>query len=317
MGAESSDRARRAATMKGGRGSNGTATDLLVCFPTRAHLALMPPKAICSPSRLSASEPVKRRHSTSRAGPLPPSALGRSARNPSRRATDVSVDDEPTSPKVTCVGQIKARPSKPKGFGHGDRKHKKAAWLQTLGIKKDVMALLDALHGAFRFNVRGCFGSFPGAVVEYTSGEDNDEDEEEEDERAEKEAKHDAALSRWFMVLEEGKKVSSKKQVPELQQNQEEDKEKEATPPANALMLMRCRSAPAKGLQRRLGREAEEDKDLKNAKKSPEEEGNEKEEGLVLMTYSPDFFKVSLDIAKETWIVGSDDAVLRCRSWKR
>jgi hypothetical protein len=114
MGADSSDRARRAVAIKGGRGSNGAATDLLVCFPSRAHLALMPPKAICSPSRSSASEPVKRRHSTNRATPLPPSALGGSARNPSRRAADVPVDKEPTLPKVTCIGQIKARPSKPK-----------------------------------------------------------------------------------------------------------------------------------------------------------------------------------------------------------
>uniref|UniRef100_A0A0A9GIV3 Uncharacterized protein n=1 Tax=Arundo donax TaxID=35708 RepID=A0A0A9GIV3_ARUDO len=79
-------------------------------------------------------------------------------------------------------------------------------------------------------------------------------------------------------------------------------------------MLMRCRSAPAKGLARRLGGEAEECEDVKSAKKTPEED---KEESLVLMTNSPDFFKVSLDIAKETWIVGGDDAILRCRSWKR
>jgi hypothetical protein len=313
MGADSSDRARRAVAIKGGRGSNGAATDLLVCFPSRAHLALMPPKAICSPSRSSASEPVKRRHSTNRATPLPPSALGGSARNPSRRAADVPVDKEPTSPKVTSIGQIKARPSKPKRFGDSGRKHKKATWLQALGIKKDAMAFLDALHDAFRFNIRGCFGRFPGAV-EYTSGEDDDDEAEEE--FAEKEAKHDAALARWFMVLEEGKKVSNKKQVPELHQKQEVDKEEEAAPPPNVLMLMRCRSAPAKGLVRRFGGEAGEDKDVKNTTKTPDED-KEKEEGLMLMAYSPDFFKVSLDIAKDTWIVGGDDAILRCRSWNR
>lgn len=278
----------------------------------------MPPKAICSPSRPSASEPVKRRHSTSRAGPMPPSGLYKSAtatRNPSRRGADVPVDDEPTSPKVTCVGQIKARPAKPKGpgGGGGGKKTKKATWLQALGIKKDAMALLDALNGAFRFNVAGCFGSFPGAVgVGYTSGEDDDE--EEDDGGAEKETEHGAALARWFMVLEEGNKVSTKKlQGQEPEQNQVEGKEEDAAPPANALMLMRCRSAPAKGLARRL--EAEESEDVKSAKKTPEEE--KEKESLVLMTYSPDFFKVSLDIAKETWIVGGDDAVLRCRSWKR
>ncbi|KAL6911507.1 hypothetical protein ACP4OV_000312 [Aristida adscensionis] len=313
----SSDRARRAAAMKGGRGSNGAATDLLVCFPSRAHLALMPPKAICSPSRPSASEPVKRRHSTSRAGgPLPPSALSSSARNPSRRAgaADVPVDDEPSSPKVTCVGQIKAsRPAKPKvaGAGAAAGKPKKSSWLHALGIKKDAMPFLDALHGAFRFNVAGCFGRFPGAVG-YTSGEDDDEEEDEE--RKEKEAEHGAALARWFMVLEEGKKVpSSKKQ--EQEQPQQPGEEEDAAPPANALMLMRCRSAPAKGLARRLGGEAEQCEDVQSAKKKIEVE--EKEESLVLMTYSPDFFKVSLDIAKETWIVGGDDAILRCRSWKR
>ena len=263
--------------MKGGRSSNGAATDLLVCFPSRAHLALMPPKAICSPSRPSASEPAKRRHSTSRAGPAPPSGLYKSAtaRNPSRRAAaDAPVDEEPSSPKVTCVGQIKARPAKPKGLGDGGKKTKKATWLQALGIKKDAMALLNALHGAFRFNVAGCFGSFPGAVgVGYTSGEDDDDEEGEE--RAENETEHGAALARWFMVLEEGKKVPAKKlQGQEPQQNQE-GKEEDAVPPANALMLMRCRSAPAKGLARRL--EAEDCEDVKIAKKTPEEE-KEKEE---------------------------------------
>uniref|UniRef100_A0A0D9VL57 Uncharacterized protein n=1 Tax=Leersia perrieri TaxID=77586 RepID=A0A0D9VL57_9ORYZ len=311
--------------MKGGRGSNGAATDLLVCFPSRAHLALMPPKAICSPSRPSASsEPGKRRHSTSRAGPPPPSsaALFKAAsRNPSCRGEDLPVDDEPSSPKVTCAGQIKARrpttAAKPKIAG---AKGKKATtWLQALGIKKvDALPFLNALQGAFRINIAGCFGSFPGgAVVEYTSGEDDDdEEEEEEDELAGKDAnsEHGAALAKWFMVLEEGKKVSSKKR-----QQESAEKQEEVAPPANALMLMRCRSAPAKGIPRRLGGDAEEEVTIKSAKEEEEEEEEEEEnkERLVLMSYAPDFFKVSVDIAKETWIVGGDDAVLRCRSWKR
>lgn len=294
--------------MKGGRGSNGAATDLLVCFPSRAHLALMPPKAICSPSRPSASESVKRRHSTSRAGPPPSSALFKAAsRNPSRRAVDVPVDDEPSSPKVTCAGQIKARPARPKVPGAGG-KPKKATWLQALGIKKDALPFLNALHDAFRLKVAGCFGNFPGAVG-YTSGEDDDEEEV----NAGKETEHGAALARWFMVLEEGKKVSRKKQEQEPRE-EKQDTEGDAAPPANALMLMRCRSAPAKGLARRLGGEAEEDEEVKSAKKEKEEE--KEKERLVLMSYAPDFFKVSVDIAKETWIVGGDDAILRCRSWK-
>lgn len=285
------------------------ATDLLVCFPSRAHLALMPPKAICSPSRPSASEPVKRRHSTSRAGPPPSSALFKAAsRNPSRRVVDVPVDDEPSSPKVTCAGQIKARPARPKGPGSDGGKPKKATWLQALGIKKDALPFLNALHDAFRLKVAGCFGNFPGAVG-YTSGEDD----EEEEVNAGKETEYGAALARWFMVLEEGKKVSRKKQEQEPRE-EEQDTEGDAAPPANALMLMRCRSAPAKGLARRLGGEAEEDEEVKSAKKDKEEE--KEKERLVLMSYAPDFFKLSVDIAKETWIVGGDDAILRCRSWK-
>ncbi|KAG8059395.1 hypothetical protein GUJ93_ZPchr0002g26253 [Zizania palustris] len=311
--------------MKGGRGSNGAATDLLVCFPSRAHMALMTHKAICSPSRLSASEPVKRRHSTSggRAGPLPPSsssamfrAASSASRNPSRRAADVPVDDEPSSPKVTCAGQIKTRrpaAAKPKSAGAGGGKHKsKATWLHVLGIKKDALTFLDAVHGAFRINVAGCFGSFPGAV-EYTSGEDDDDDEEL---AAGKETDHGPELARWFMVLEEGKKVSSTSKKREQEPHkQEEEEEEDVAPPANALMLMRCRSAPAKGLPRRLADAEEEMKTAKKVAAAAAEEENK--ERLVLMTYSPDFFKVSVDIAKETWIVGGDDAVMRCRSWKR
>ncbi|KAL5208888.1 hypothetical protein ABZP36_033323 [Zizania latifolia] len=307
--------------MKGGRGSNGAATDLLVCFPSRAHMALMTHKAICSPSRLSASEPIKRRHCTSggRAGPPPPSSsalfkASSASRNPSRRAADVPVDDEPSSPKVTCAGQIKTRrppAAKPKSAGAGGGKAKKATWLHVLGIKKDALTFLDAVHGAFRLNVAGCFGSFPGAV-EYTSGEDDDEEEEL---AAGKETDHGAELAKWFMVLEEGKKVSSKKREQEPHKQEEEEEEGDVAPPANALMLMRCRSAPAKGLPRRL---ADAEEEVKSAKKvAAEEEEEENKERLVLMTYSPDFFKVSVDIAKETWIVGGDDAVLRCRSWKR
>lgn len=315
------------------RGSSGTAADFLVCFPSRTHLALMPPKPICSPSRPSASE---RRHSTSggRPGPPPPSSSSSSAsahyrasRNASRRqrhAMDVvaGVDDEPSSPKVTCAGQIKvSRSAKPKAAGAGKKPAKKSSsWMQALGIKKDALPFLSALHGAFRLNnVAGCFRSFPGAVVEYTSGEEDEEEEEEEEEqRIEQKTEHGDALARWFMVLEEGKRIPRKKQEqkPEEEEEEESHEEEDSAPPANALMLMRCRSAPAKGLARRLGA-GEEDEELKSAKKEEETQKETEKENLVVMRYPPDFFHVSVDIAKETWIVGGDDSVLRCRSWKK
>ncbi|KAF7080322.1 hypothetical protein CFC21_084420 [Triticum aestivum] len=301
------------------RGSSGTATDFLVCFPPRAHLALMPPKTACSPSRPSASS--ERRHSTSGARPSSSGSHLRVAanRNPSRRhhAVDVGEDNEPSSPKVTCAGQIKvSRSAKPKAAGAGGKK--KATWMQALGIKKDALPFLSALHGAFRLNVSGCFGRFPGAVVEYTSGEEDEEEEEEQAGRAGKETdrRHGDALAKWFMVLEEGKRAPRKNQEHELPH--EEQEKEDAAPPANALMLMRCRSAPAKGLARRLGvADAGEDEEEAESESNKAREEEPEKENLVVMRYPPDFFQVSMDIAKETWIVGGDDSVLRCRSWKK
>ncbi|CAM0944111.1 unnamed protein product [Alopecurus aequalis] len=297
------------------RGSSGTAADFLVCFPPRAHLALMPPKTVSSPSRPSASS--ERRHSTSGRPSSSGAHLRAAAANRSRRlaVVDVGVDDEPSSPKVGCAGQIKSsRSAKPKGGSGGKAPKKTTTWMQALGIKKDALPFLNAFHGAFRLNVSGCFGRFPGAVVEYSSG-DEDEEEEVQVERPGKGTEHGDALTKWFMVLEEGKRVPRKKQQEQdlLPQDEEED----AAPPANALMLMRCRSAPAKGLARRLGvGDAGEDEEAKSAKKAWEEEDGAKE-NLVVMRYPPDFFQVSVDIAKETWVVGGDDSILRCRSWKK
>ncbi|KAJ0086562.1 hypothetical protein Patl1_08507 [Pistacia atlantica] len=47
--------------MKGREAKGPPSTDLLVCFPSRAHLTLMP-KPICSPAR--SSEPNKRHNNT-------------------------------------------------------------------------------------------------------------------------------------------------------------------------------------------------------------------------------------------------------------
>ncbi|XP_051192282.1 uncharacterized protein [Lolium perenne] len=296
------------------RGSSGTAADFLVCFPPRAHLALMPPKTTCSPSRPSASS--ERRHSTSGRPSLSGSHLRAAAASRSRRlaAVDVDVDNEPSSPKVGCAGQIKvSRSAKPKAGAGGKAPKKSTTWMHALGIKKDALPFLNAFHGAFRLNVSGCFGRFPGAVVEYSS-EDEDDEAEEKVERALKGTEHDDPLTKWFMVLEEDKRVPSRKKQQE--QEQPHDEEEDTAPPANALMLMRCRSAPAKGLARRLGVDAGDDGEAKIAKKAGEEEEVEKE-NLVVMRYPPDFFHVSVDIAKETWIVGGDDSILRCRSWKK
>nr|XP_010939784.1 uncharacterized protein LOC105058528 [Elaeis guineensis] len=289
----------------GGGGNGGAPTDLLVCLPSRHHLTLMP-KPICSPSR--PTEASKRR--SSRSG-------NRGQASPLFKAKTKHMSSEiaePTSPKVTCAGQIKvrSRPS-PRGSRGKDwlslvedierlHKHRKRTnWRQTLGIKKEIMQFLGAFRG-LRFHMR-CFGLFHGSV-------DCTTDEEDEDEEEEKEVDSSGSsniFSKWFMVLEENQHRRYGKEVEEVKEEERDGTTfEEVAPPPNALLLMRCRSAPAKGWLE--GEEA-------TAKLIKEEE--KERERLVLMSYAPDFFKVSTDIAKETWIVGSMDPLARNRSWKR
>ncbi|KAK1313590.1 hypothetical protein QJS10_CPA06g02045 [Acorus calamus] len=286
--------------------------DLLVCFPSRAHLALMP-KPICSPSR--PTDPFPKRHphhhNPSRRGQASPLFKTKSSSKPSTSSS--SEIEEPTSPKVTCAGQIRVKttkPTRPKTRNWASvmdemerlRRHQKRPhWLDSVGLKKDVMQFLNVLRG-LRFNMR-CFGSFHGHVE---SDEDDEDDDEEEDE--EKDNEEVGAFSKWFMVLQENEydKETQQKQ----QQQQQEQEQESCVAPSNALLLMRCRSAPPKGW-------LEEEEKEKVVVLKEEEEKEKDLERLVLMSYAPDFFKVSSDIAKETWVVGRTDGLVRSRSWKR
>ncbi|KAJ0085284.1 hypothetical protein Patl1_08508 [Pistacia atlantica] len=151
-------------------------------------------------------------------------------------------------------------------------------------------------------------------------------------------------FSKWFMVLQENQSNNFYKD--------ERNKDKErcsfddesvgapAAPPPNALLLMRCRSAPAKSwleekeeeeqkkekLDDDKEEEEEEDrkkeekktKNTKNLKSLMEEEKRNNKENLVVTKNDTDFYKISSDIAKETWIVGGmKDLLSRSRSWKR
>ncbi|WOL19418.1 hypothetical protein Cni_G28216 [Canna indica] len=281
-------------------GGSGVPTDLLVCFPSRAQLPMMP-KLICSPSRATDSG---KRH------PARPANRGRASplfktKAKSKPMSSAEID-EPSSPKVTCAGQIKVRPKRiprPRPSSSSNVGH----WLEALGLKKEIMHFLGALRG-LRFGA-GCFASFHGAVVC-----SSDEEEEEEEER-EVDAGDDSgnALSNWFKALEE-KHVNTIGIGNEAEINErceETSSSSSSAPPANALLLMRCRSAPA---TRRWSQRDEVTAKLKMEKEKEEEE---EEERLVLMNYAPDFFKVSSEIVKETWLVGSMDPLSRSRSWKR
>ncbi|KAL6573284.1 hypothetical protein OROHE_001743 [Orobanche hederae] len=278
--------------MKGRESKGPLSADLLVCFPPRAHLTLMP-KRICSPSL--PSEPSTshhqyhhrpRRHhthlrkSTTSRGHASP-ILWAKANKPN--SSDMS---EPTSPKVTCAGQIKVRP-RPNScknwrsvmqeiervHGIQTKQKKKPARIEAMGFKKDAMQFLTCLRN-FRFDFR-CFGSFPTAEISSDDEDDEDGDEDDEDDDED----------------EEGGENPSEHIPP---------------PPPNAMLLMRCRSAPAKSwLEEKL---EEEDEGEKEGRK----------QRLTVMRCGAEFSKLSADIAKETWVVGGiKDMLSRSRSSKR
>lgn len=367
-----------------GRETKGApaAADLLVCFPSRAHLSLMP-KPICSPAR--SSEPNKRRHhphhhhhvhqlkksstrgSTGQASPLlwakPKSSMGS------------ELASEPTSPKVTCAGQIKVRhkTSTCKSWQsvmeeiermHNSRKQKKArpSWAEALGLKKDVMHFLSCLRN-IRLDFR-CFGSFHNGTDITTDDEEEEEDEDADENRGQVRETDSVAseasrtvFSKWFMVLQEEQNKSNNNNIGLFREDHVKSEvvgdvttpattalageegsagDGPAVPPPNALLLMRCRSAPAKSwLEEKEEEEKEEgDDDEKDEQEEEEREREGKrsslkclmedekrkttESSLVVMRYDTDFYKISSDIAKETWVVGGiRDPFSRSRSWKR
>ncbi|XP_023546364.1 uncharacterized protein LOC111805493 [Cucurbita pepo subsp. pepo] len=312
--------------------------DLLVCFPARARLTLLP-KPTCSPARASA-EPHRRHQKKA----PPPS---QSQASPLLWAKEMA--SEPTSPKVTCAGQIKIKPHARRSTKNWqsvmeeiERIHKKKKipnWGNQIqdqnpfGFKREIVNFLSCLRG-FRFDFR-CFRGFPESDDITTEEEDEEEYESEPESEAEYEEAHTEAtskrrtmFSKWFMVLqdeeEEEEETKPRNDTGELQPC--------SVPPPNALLLMRCRSAPSTGwIERKPKQEQQEqEQEEKQSKISlkllmeEEKEAVAKKESLVVMDYDADFYKLSSDIAKETWVVSgsstsrcNDDPFLRSRSWKR
>ncbi|KAG2324419.1 hypothetical protein Bca4012_038933 [Brassica carinata] len=317
--------------------SSGYSADLLVCFPPRTHLALTP-KPISSPSRPSDSSKRRPHHRRQHSklsgrgggGHGSPVLWAKRASSKNRGGDEI---DEPTSPKVTCAGQIKVRPSKCGGKGKNwrsvmeefERIHSSKPQSKFFGVKKDVMGFLTCLRN-IRFDFR-CFGDFRHADV--TSDDDEDEDDDGEDEEEEEEEDPKTAFSKWFMVLQEEQSNNDKDNNKCVLENSDAEP---AVPPPNALLLMRCRSAPAKSwLEERMQAKTEQE----NREKHQEEETEDQEMSmkddnkdlrslvedekmdLVLMRYDTDYYRLSSDIAKETWVVGGiQDPLSRSRSWR-
>jgi hypothetical protein len=191
-----------------------------------------------------------------------------------------------------------------------------SSWWEAVGIKKDVLHIFSSFQG-LRFNM-GCFGSFAGSTD--CTSDDDDEEEEGSVAREEEASGSQDVFSKWFMLIEQNHDIDLKEEIAQDSELEEEESEEKddmqssTVPPPNALLLMRCRSAPSKGLTNRA--EGLETEETRSANKANEEEAKEKER-LVVMRCAPDFFKVSMDIAKETWVVGGElDLLARSRSWK-
>ncbi|CAA6658816.1 unnamed protein product [Spirodela intermedia] len=291
--------------MKRRGGNGGVSADLLVCLPSRGRLALTP-KPICSPSRSSEAQKRHQLRSASRGRGSP--MFRTNDGNAMMNAAGETISEEPSSPKVTCSGQIKV--SRPKLTAdsrgrswqavieevektHGRRRHGKARrWPQWT----EAFFLFNAFRG-FRFRL-GCFG---------TSAEEEEEEEDDGDDggEGERSGATQTAFSKWFMVLEESQNHHSRdKNIFDVEEEEDDgDEERDcagtasppaAAPPPNALLLTRCRSTPG---SRREG------------------SGGEKKR-VVMKRQATNFLEVSSDIAKETWVVGSFD-LARSRSWKR
>lgn len=351
--------------MKGREAKGAPSADLLVCFPSRAHLTLMP-KPLCSPARPSeASKRINHHHhsqsqhqhhlkklNTRGAGHASPLMWAKT------KPTGPEIA-EPTSPKVTCAGQIKVRPkANPcKSWQsvmeeieriHNNRnkhKNKRPSWAESIGLKKEVMQFLTCLKN-IRFDFR-CFGAFPQADITTDDEDDEDEDEDQYHEKNHvgvegsdgntNQASSRTVFSKWFMVLQENQNNCYYKEEKERSCSVgDSSAAAPAAPPPNALLLMRCRSAPAKSrFQDKAEEKEEEDKEdddheeeeekeaiqvkkEKNLKSLMEEEKRNNKENLVVMAYDTDFYKISSDVAKETWVVdGMKDLLSRSRSWKR
>ncbi|XVE55475.1 hypothetical protein DITRI_Ditri03aG0161700 [Diplodiscus trichospermus] len=341
--------------MKGRETKGAPSADLLVCFPSRAHLSLMP-KPICSPAR--PSEPNKRHHNHHHYHQhhhqrLLKKSSTRKGGGPGGQASPLlwaknkqigSEITEPTSPKVTCAGQIKvkSKTSSCKSWQsvmeeieriHNSRQHKKRpSWMESLGFKKEVMQFLTCLR-SIRLDFR-CFGSFPQSdiVTDEEDGEDEEYQENHNDEEGNETSR--TIFSKWFMVLQENQNNGFyKEEKKEKERSHDVDDDQGAIPPPNALLLMRCRSAPAKSWleENRVEEDKENEENIENDKEEEEKEEECKRKNEMksknlrsLMeeenrkTKESYFYKISSDIAKETWLVGGmKDPLSRSRSWKR
>ncbi|CAN6482913.1 unnamed protein product [Victoria cruziana] len=270
------------------------AADLIACFPTRAPLMRIVQKPVCSPSR-PIENPKRGRASSSR--PMFKDKIKTNGNNGISNATDM---EEPTSPKVTCAGQIRIKPRAracknwQSVMDEMERLHARERgrmrWLEPPRIKKEIMHFIAALR----------------------EGDDDEEEENGDEEGWENEYYFNsrAAFSQWSIMMQRSSS-NHRLEIKEVQKGRRKELEEndDAVPPKNALLLMRCRSAPAQRWQ-------SPSYDEEQGNNNKDEGGEGEEESVVVARYAPDFYMLSSDIAKETWVRKSD-FLNRSRNLKR
>lgn len=288
------------------------------------------PKPILSPGR--SGDPAKRlRSSAGRGQSSPMFSIQTNGRSEGRNKNSEYEIEEPSSPKVTCAGQVRVKPRQCKSWQsvmaeieklHGTKQRKNSfsragksggtpvsspgrvlqqpKWSQVVGLKKEVVQFITALRN-LRVDL-GCFGA--------SSVSTDDEEEEEEDDEARRPSTSGTVFAKWFMILQDSDdRKEAKPETSSVRSSTEtaeevlpgDSNEEPAVPPPNALLLMRCRSAPSLNYTDSdiAGRQAE-DCSLSNAKKkSPSN-------AVVLMRCETDFSKLSLEVSKETWVSKRD-----------
>ncbi|KAF9610352.1 hypothetical protein IFM89_022022 [Coptis chinensis] len=288
---------------KDDKGKGVTSTDFGVCFPSRAHLTLTS-KPICSPSRPSESPKCHHRHHQHHHHILTRCGNKGGQASPlfwAKTKTNSSEITEPTSPKVTCAGKIKVRPKKKSSenlqsvMGESEKLHnRRYIGGETIGFKKDCVQLLTSLRG-FRLDL-GCFGSVKSSDA--TCIDEKEQETQANVEKSDVSGASGAAFSKWLVLMQQNNNNEvAKKEAKCKEEKVEKDGSCDgecasSAPPPNALLLMRCRSAPAKSL---LG-EKEQEEEVEQIKAGFVLEQEEKAESLILKYYVPDFLKVTSDI---------------------
>lgn len=263
--------------MEGNKGYP-SGNDLFVCFPSRASIRMMQ-RSILSPGRIEKSKENGFSGSRRKGGhssPMFPVVLSR--KNVSSGDLLAEEDEEPSSPKVTCIGQVRVKSKQRKGAESLKR------WGSLMiDFRKEVC------HGLRSLGVESsCFFACSRSC---SKGE--------EEHGRQHSTCGSTGLAKWFMVLHEGDEKKHGKLDPDAEEreksvefmdpyeelknpcaknkekmypddeewtqigkfgeeddvgycgrngygggNDEEEEEPTCIPPRNALLLMRCRSEP-------------------------------------------------------------------------